>query len=246
MSEARQLRAAEESDGAIDYFGGVDTPLVRFKSRVSLGARRRMFDRFMQEFAPNRGTTVIDVGVTPDEKLVDSNAFEQFYPYKDRITATSFEDARSLEKTYPGLRFVQTSGKDLPFADGEFDLAYSSAVLEHVGDREAQREFIREVMRVADGFFIAVPNRWFVLELHTFLPLIHWLPKRLHRAILKRLGKEFWAHEANLNLVGAGELRSLFPPEVQVRIYRSRLLGLTSNIVAYGRSVRVSTPAAGA
>ena len=64
------------------------------------------------------------VGVTPDEKLVDSNAFEQFYPYKDRITATSFEDATSLEKAYPGLRFVQTSGKDLPFPDGAFDLAF--------------------------------------------------------------------------------------------------------------------------
>ena len=243
MSEVQQSPAVEGQEGAIDYFGGVDTPLVRFKSRVSLRARRRMFDRFMQEFAPRRDTTVIDVGVTPDDKLVDSNAFEQFYPYKDRITATSFEDASSMEKAFPGLKFVQTSGKDLPFENGAFDLAYSSAVLEHVGDREAQREFIREVMRVADGFFIAVPNRWFPLELHTFLPVIHWLPKRWHRAILKRLGKDFWAQEENLNLVGAGEMRSLFPPEVQVRIYRQRLLGMTSNIVAYGRSVRTAQQA---
>ena len=158
MSDLEESPVMDHQEGAIDYFGGVDSPLVRFKSRVSLRARRRMFDRFMQEFAPRRDTTVIDVGVTPDEKLVDSNAFEQFYPYKDRITATSFEDATSLEKAYPGLRFVQTSGKDLPFPDGAFDLAFSSAVLEHVGDRDAQREFIREVMRVADGFYIAVPE----------------------------------------------------------------------------------------
>src|SRR4051794_32159278 len=144
VSDLKESPVMDDQEGAIDYFGGIDSPLVRFKSRVSLRARRRMFDRFMREFAPNRNTTVIDVGVTPDEKLVDSNAFEQFYPYKDRITATSFEDARSLEKAYPGLRFVQTSGKDLPFADSEFDLAYSSAVLEHVGDREAQKEFVRE------------------------------------------------------------------------------------------------------
>jgi SAM-dependent methyltransferase len=245
VSELKESSVRDHQEGAIDYFGGVDSPLVRFKSRVSLRARRRMFDRFMQEFAPRRDTTVVDVGVTPDEKLVDSNAFEQFYPYKDRITATSFEDATSLEKAYPGLRFVQTSGKDLPFPDGAFDLAFSSAVLEHVGDREAQREFIREVMRVADGFYIAVPNRWFPLELHTFLPLIHWLPKKLHRAILRRLGQDFWAREENLNLVGAGEMRSLFPPEVQVRIYRQRLLGMTSNIVAYGRSVRTARGATG-
>jgi hypothetical protein len=244
VSDRTESPAVDSADGAIDYFGGVDSPLVRFKSRVSLRARRRMFDRFMQEFAPSRQTTVIDVGVTPDETLVDSNAFEQFYPYKDRITATSFEDATSLAKAYPGLRFVQTSGKDLPFDDGEFDLAFSSAVLEHVGDREAQRGFIREVMRVADGFFIAVPNRWFPLELHTFLPVVHWLPKKWHRAILRRVGRRFWAEEENLNLVGAGEMRSLFPPEVQVRIYRQRLLGMTSNIVAYGRSVRTANRSA--
>jgi|1186.fasta_scaffold24701_2 hypothetical protein len=226
------------SDKAIDYFGGRDSLLVRFKSTISLGARRRMFDKFAAEFRPGPEDTVIDVGVTPDETLVDSNAFEQFYPYKNRITATSFEDASGLEKLFPGLTFVQTSGKTLPFDDGTFTFAYSSAVLEHVGDFAAQQEFVREIMRVADAFYIAVPNRWFVLELHTFLPVIHWLPKKWHRAILRRLGKNFWAQEQNLNLVGAREMRALFPPEVGVRIHRHRLLGLTSNIVAYGRSVR--------
>ena len=36
MSEVQQSPAVEGQEGAIDYFGGVDTPLVRFKSRVSL------------------------------------------------------------------------------------------------------------------------------------------------------------------------------------------------------------------
>ena len=103
------------SDKAIDYFGGRDSLLVRFKSKVSLGARRRMFDAFAREFRPGPDDTVIDVGVTPDETLVDSNAFEQFYPYTNRITATSFEDASGLEKIFPGLTFVQTSGTTLPF-----------------------------------------------------------------------------------------------------------------------------------
>ncbi|WP_369140013.1 methyltransferase domain-containing protein [Modestobacter versicolor] len=229
----------------VDYFGGLDSPLVRFKSRVSLKARRRMYEAFEAEFHPGREDTVIDVGVTPDETLVDSNAFEQFYPYKDRMTATSFEDASGLERRFPGLTFVQTSGAGLPFPDRTFTFAYSSAVLEHVGDRAAQRAFVQEIMRVADGFFIAVPNRWFVLELHTFLPVLHWLPKPVHRWFLRKLGKEFWAQEANLNLVGPKELRSLFPAEVGVQLYRHRLFGLTSNIVAYGRSPRPATAGAG-
>ena len=228
----------------IDYFGGWNSPLVRLKGRISLRARRRMYGLFERQFRPGPEDDVLDIGVTPDLSMPDSNAFEQFYPYTKRITATSIEDASSLEEAFPGLTFVQTSGSTLPFEDRAFTVAYSSAVLEHVGHRSAQQALVREIVRVADAFFIAVPNRWFPLELHTFIPVIHWLPKKWHRALLRRLGREFWAREENLNLVGAGEMRSLFPPDVQVRIYRHRLLGLTSNIVAYGRSVRPAAKAA--
>ena len=54
-------------------------------------------------------------------------------------------------------------------------------MLEHVGDPGPQETFVREMVRVADGFFIVVPNRWFPLELHTLLPVLHWLPRRWHR-----------------------------------------------------------------
>jgi SAM-dependent methyltransferase len=229
----------------IDYFGGWSTPLVRLRSRVSLRARRLMYSLFERQFRPGPEDDVLDVGVTPDVRLRDSNAFEQFYPFTKRITATSVEDASCLEDVFPGLTFVQTSGPTLPFEDRAFTVAYSSAVLEHVGDRSAQQAFVRELLRVADGFFVAVPNRWFPLELHTMLPVLHWLPRSWHRWILARLGMDFWAQEANLNLLGAGELRALFPAGVPVRIHRHRVLGMTSNLVAYGRSDPVSAAGPG-
>lgn len=223
-------------DAPIDYFGGRQRWVVRFKARMSLRARRRMYRVFEREFHPGPGDTVVDVGVTPDQTLTDSNAFEQFYPFTDRVTATSIEDASALEQRFPGLTFVRTKGTSLPFADGSFTFAYCSAVLEHVGGTAAQRALASEILRVADAFFIAVPNRWFPLELHTFLPFLHWLPRERHRAILRRLGRPFWAKEENLNLLGVRDLVALFPPSVDVRIHRHRLLGLTSNLVAYGRS----------
>ena len=226
----------------IDYFGGTGSPLVRLKARISLRARRRMYALFAEQFRPGPEDDVLDVGVTPDRTLPDSNAFEQFYPYTDRVTATSIEDASALEQRFPGLTFVRTKGTSLPFADGSFTLAYCSAVLEHVGATAAQRALASEILRVADGFFIAVPNRWFPLELHTFMPFLHWLPRERHRAILRRLGRPFWAKEENLNLLGVRDLVALFPPSVDVRIHRHRILGLTSNLVAYGRSDRRPRP----
>ncbi|MDR1740563.1 MAG: class I SAM-dependent methyltransferase, partial [Synergistaceae bacterium] len=49
-----------------------------------------------------------------------------------------------------------------PFKDGEFDLVFSSAVIEHVGSFERQTRFISEAARVSGRYvFITTPNRWF-------------------------------------------------------------------------------------
>lgn len=222
---------------SIDYFSK-QHPLRRTATKISLRAREKMFARFAEVVPFDEHTRVVDIGVTPDRELADSNFFERLYPYPERLTATSIEDASFLEAQHPGLRFVRTSGSTLPFADGEFDVAFSSAVLEHVGDRAAQRQFVHEVCRVADHFYLTTPNRWFPVEVHTFIPLIHWLPQRRHQAILRRLGKDFWAETANLNLLGARELLDLFPPHAEVTLTRHRTLGWCSNLVVHGRSNR--------
>ncbi len=220
---------------SIDYFSKGNR-LRSPATKLALRARRKMFARFTAAVPTSIDTTVIDIGVTPDRDLADSNFFEALYPFPARITATSIEDASFLAGQYPGLSFVQTDGRRLPFEDRTFDVAFSSAVLEHVGDRDAQRRFVAEMCRVADRFFLTTPNRWFPIELHTFLPLLHWLPQRRHQAVLRRLGRPFWADTANLNLVSAGELRTLFPPGAEVSLIRHRTAGWCSNLVVHGRS----------
>ena len=109
---------------------------------------------------------------------------------------------RFSRRLYPGVRFVQADARDLPFADGSYDFVHSSAVIEHVGSHARQTAFLRELWRVARrGLFITTPNRWFPIEVHTVLPLVHYLPPSTFRAILRRLGRDFFADEANCNLM---------------------------------------------
>lgn len=235
---ARRL-ARERADhsaeaAAVDYFG-FHNPLVHWKARRSLHARRAMVDTFMRTCAPTPTSRIVDVGVTPDAVLVDSNAFEQLYPYPDHVVATSFEDASAIEQRYPGVRFVQTDRDSLPFEDREFHAAVAFAVLEHVGDRGRQREFLAELVRVADTFFVTTPNRWFPLELHTFLPLLHWLPQRAHQAILRRIGLRQWARTEHLNLVGRRDVKAMMPAGVTYEVIGHRILGWTSNLIIHGR-----------
>lgn len=219
----------------IDYFS-LGHPLARVRSRYALRARQRMYERFMDFAQPGPASAVLDLGVTPDLSLPESNHFEQVYPYPEQLTAASIEAVDGLRKRFERVRFVQIAPGRLPFDDQQFDACFCSAVIEHVGDRAAQAQFVREIARVARRFAITTPNRWFPLEFHTFLPLLHWLPQPAHQAALRGLGKPFWARTENLNLLSARELLGMVPAGVHARVARVRLLGLTSNLVLTGSS----------
>ena len=222
--------------GTIDYtnserrFRGIIT-------KFALVVRKDFYRMFVATMAPSPDTTIIDVGVTPDQSTEDSNYFEKWYPNPERVTATSIEDASHLESVYPGLTFVQTSSDRLPFEDRQFDIAFSSAVIEHTGSRAQQQQFLMELLRVSRRFFITTPNRWFPMELHTFLPVLHWLPQRQHQAALRRLGQGPWAKTENLNLLDERSLRALFPEGVSPTVSGTRLMGMRSNLVAFGSSI---------
>ena len=85
----------------------------------------------------------------------------------------------------PGSPTSQGDACALPFPDGAFDVVHSNAVIEHVGGRERQEAFVREALRVGRRVFLTTPNRWFPIEVHTRLPLVHWLPDPLAGARLR-------------------------------------------------------------
>jgi SAM-dependent methyltransferase len=196
-----------------------------------------MFNQFMTVMQPDENTTILDVGVTSDDVTPGANFFEKLYPYKHRITCAGLEDARHLETKYPGVSFTKLQvGEPLPFENNHFDIVFHAAVMEHVGSQEAQRSFLHETLRVAKRFFVITPNRWFPIEVHTNLPFVHWLPPQTHRWIFRRLGFSFYAEEQNLNLLGRSDLRHLFPPGAVVRFTGHRIVGMVSNLIAYGES----------
>ena len=218
----------------IDYFS-LGHPLARLRSHYALTARKRMLKMFLDVFQPTGAQTVLDLGATPDSSLPESNFFEQLYPFPDQVTAASIEDLAPLALRFPKVRCVRFDGRSLPFADRSFDLLFCSAVIEHVGTREQQRLFVHEALRVAKAFMFTTPNRLFPIEMHTLLPLLHWLPQSQHQALLRAIGKSFWAETSNLNLLTAGTLRSLFPPS-QLTIRSVSVLGWPSNLIAYGEN----------
>ena len=202
--------------------------------RIAGLMRRRMYARFLADSGIRPTDTILDVGATSDRSYDHSNYLEAWYPHRHRIVAVGIDAAGFLERAYPGVRFVQADGRQLPFADGSFDFVHSSAVLEHVGSAKQQMLFIAEALRVArKGIFLTTPNRWFPIEFHTVLPLVHWLPKPAFRWFLRQTGRGFFASEDHLNLLTAMELKAMCrrigAPDY--RVGTVRLGGLSTNLL---------------
>lgn len=203
--------------------------------RIAASMRRRMYERFLVTADISREDRILDVGVTSDDKLEASNYLEAWYPHKNQLTACGIDEgAAHLEEKYPGVRYVRADGRALPFRNNEFDVVHSSAVIEHVGSRGDQARFVSELVRVAKrSVFITTPNRWFPVEFHSALPLIHWLPAPKFRALLRFIGHDALAKEENLNLLSRSDLcevcRTLSLGDFDVS--GVRLFGWTSNLL---------------
>ena len=200
---------------------------MRLADAISLRSRRRKLALFLELMQPDSTTTVLDVGVDEvslgerggESGCTTHNLLEERYPWPERITALGLHDGLRFRERYPQIAYVQGDACALPFPDGMFDVVHSNAVIEHVGGRDRQAAFVREALRVGRRVFLTTPNRWFPIEVHTRLPLVHWLPERAAGKAYD-LARMPWAKENHL--LGARDLRALFP--VPVRIHN---LGLT-------------------
>ncbi|WP_205240160.1 class I SAM-dependent methyltransferase [Desulfoprunum benzoelyticum] len=101
------------------------------------------------------------------------------------VAAVDVVDQRLLRDKY---MFVLIKDTVLPFANGSFDVVISNHVIEHVGNRDAQSHHISEIHRVLkmDGIgYLAVPNRWMLIEPHYKLIFLSWLPLYLRSYYLR-------------------------------------------------------------
>jgi len=206
--------------------------LTGLAARGSLWNRKRKLALFLEELQPGPETTIVDVGVgdtgfdTEPGVALSHNFFEAMYPWPERITAVSDVPLPNFAQEFPEIEPVTASGTNLPFEDDSFDIAFSNAVLEHVGGRKEQRRFVHELCRVAPKVFVSTPNRRFPLEVHTLMPFLHWLPRSARDRAFAVLRRDAWE---GVELLNRRELLELFPSGAHTRVVESRM---TISVVA--------------
>lgn len=190
--------------------------------------RRRRMAKFLSLFGLKESDRIIDVGgtrfnwdliaVRPAVLLVNLDG----EPWQDG-----------------NLQGVRGDATRLDFPDNTFDIAYSNSVVEHVGTWSDQVAFAREIARMAPRYYVQTPNRWFAVEPHLLAPLLHFLPRRILRRLVRYCS--IWGlvtkpsqgrvdeFLASIQLLSERELRTLFP---DATIRRERFLGMTKSLIA--------------
>jgi hypothetical protein len=176
---------------------------------------------------------LLDVGTTP---IFDAYNNILLHSFKNRnnITSLSNLNCSVLKKKFKKVEFIKGDARRMKFKENSFDTVYSSATIEHVGSRTNQLKFIKECYRVSrKDVFITTPNKFYPMEFHTKIPLLHFLPSEIYRKILFYLGFSFFSKEKNLNLLSEKDLKNMcfFLKIKNFNILKYKFLFMTSNLI---------------
>lgn len=138
------------------------------------------------------------------------------------------------------LTMIQGNACDLSgIGDGQFDVAFSNSVIEHVGRWRDMQAMADEVKRVAPRYLVQTPNYWFPVEPHARTPFLHWLPEPWAYRIVMARKCGFWSKAATVgnavqtvqsaHMIDFRQMRELFG---DARIERERFWGLTKSLIA--------------
>ena len=205
-------------------------------NQVILKKRKEMVEMINKYFDNKLLNDALDIGTTNDIEYDHSNYLiknlkniKVFKSISDQTINSSFF-AKSLTKS------IIDEFSITEIDEYKSDLVLSSATIEHVGNSNNQLKMISNIIKLTKkNFVIITPNRYHPIDFHTQIPLIHWLPKTIHRKILSLIGLKFYAQEENLNLLSKNDLVKFLNnfSNIEYDIRYINLLGFKSNFLIF-------------
>ena len=182
---------------------------------------------------------VLDIGTTIDRKNESSNFIVKNLENIDYFKSISDQEISSVFFKNKLKKSITDDFSPDEIEEFSSDLVISSATIEHVGNYLQQKKMISNIINLSKKLFIiTTPNRFYPIDFHTKIPFIHWLPKSIHRKILRILRMSFYADEKNLNLLGKSEIENLLNfKNITYEILNIKLLFFKSNFIIIGKKI---------
>jgi Methyltransferase domain len=207
--------------------------LDKFLVKILLKYRVFFFKVFEDNIAYTKDTRALDIGTTGSINAQD-NIFIKRFKYKNNLTCLSDQNLDNIKLMYPEIKCIQSDGRKTNLDDNSFEVVHTNATIEHVGTSEDQINFLKECIRVSKKYvFLQTPNKFFPIEFHTKIPLLHFLPDFMFSGILKFIEMNYYSNIKNLNLLSQKKLlKFLYILNVNdYKIIKCKLLFFTSNLI---------------
>ena len=205
----------------------------RIFDKIIVKKRLEIVDIINNQIALNNINDILDIGTTNDTENESSNFIiknlknvKSFYSISDQLISSTFFK-KKLQRS------IIENFSEYEIENFKSDLVVSNATIEHVGNYNDQKVMIDNMIKFSKKMvIISTPNRYHPLEFHTKIPFIHWLPKTIHRTILKNLNLSFYSKEKNLNLLSSSDLNSFVKnEEIKSEFKYIKFLFFRSNLI---------------
>lgn len=222
--------------------------LWRLFRKFSARQRARRGQMFRDSFQIGPETRILDLGGGTGGHIAS------ILQGKADVTVADISESDLAEAAQRGYRTVQLAGDEdvLPFEDNQFDIVFCSSVIEHVtGPKDEMRwmtddrrfnenadryqgQFASELRRIARGYFVQTPNKYFIVESHSWLPMFIVMMPRWLMVPTIRFTNRFWPKgtRPDFRLFTRRQMQALFPDS---EIASERVLGMTKSLIAIRR-----------
>lgn len=154
--------------------------------------------------------SILDIGSSSDKESNFSNIILKNLNFTLNIKSITNRKIQSKLFKKIMIRSITKKFSKKMIKNFMADLVLSSATIEHVGSISCQKKMIENIGYLTKKIFIiTTPYRYFPIEVHTKIPFLHFLPKKIFRKILNLFNYNFFAKEKNLNFLTINELKGL-------------------------------------
>ena len=206
-----------------------------FFDKIINKKRIEMIDLIKNNIKISKIKDLLDIGTTKDSSAGSSNIFCKMLDKIKIHKSISNQKIKNKRFKYCLKKSITSKFSKEIINIFKSDLVVSSATIEHVGSLKNQITKVSNMISLSKEYVvISTPNRFYPIELHTKLPLLHWLPKTLFRKILLLLNMNYFADEKNMNLLSKSDLKkilNIFSQKIDYKIYNIYFLGFVSNFL---------------
>ena len=215
--------------------------------KYSEKSRKKRAKIFLDKLSPQKEATILDLGGGNGKYI--HTIVKDLSSLDITIADILEEDLAHAMNTYGYKTAVLNESKQLPFEDNAFDIVFCNSVIEHVtipknqvwklkNTKEFERlsllrqqEFADEIQRIGKSYFVQTPNKYFLIESHSWLPgFLPILPRIIQLETIRFFNK-FWFKKTSpdWNLLTYKKIQQLFPGAT---IYREKSFGFTKSLMA--------------